>query len=246
MVIRMKKYFSKGLCLVVFVLFFAACTGGDGKQDNLFHKEKPGSFCVDGIEDFKRGDIIVRPNLNLLPGSSQLIGGQNFGHAALVVKGFRHNNIDSLLSNTIIVESIAKDVSQAFQVREIAALTHHQLDAFNNVNFDGSKTGNRYRLRLNLTDEQIDSVIGFAIAQKGDFSSWNAAKRLPSAFSTGKSAVERADNSHWYCSLLVWQSVIASTGLDADVNGGYMVYPNDLINSPLFDNTAVHTGRARF
>lgn len=231
---------------MMFVLLFAGCTVDDRQQEKPILTEKLELFCVEGIEDFKRGDIIVRPNLNLLPGSSQLIGGQNFGHAAIVVKGFRHNNIDSLLMNTIIVESIAKDVSQAFQVREIAALAHHQLDAFNNVNFDGSKAGNRYRLRLSLTDQQIDSLIGFALAQKGDFSSWNAAKRLPSSFKAGQSAIERADNSHWYCSLLVWQSVNASTGLDADVNGGYMVYPNDLINSPLFDNTPTHTGRARF
>lgn len=201
--------------------------------------------CVSGITEFKKGDIIVRPNINLLPGSALISGGANFGHAALVVKGFKHENPDSLLAGTIIVESIAKDVPLQFQVREMPALQYHRFAALNNDNFDKRRTGNRYRLRLQITDAQIDSLIAFALRQKGDYSSWNAVKaRPPYLLNTADKAW--ADNTHWYCSLLVWQSVLATTGIDLDPNGGYMVYPNDLISSPIFKNNATITGRARF
>ena len=55
-----------------------------------------------------------------------------------------------------------------------------------------------------------------------------------------------ADNTHWYCSLIIWQAVLYVTGIDLDANGGYFVYPNDLVASPYFDNSSEHTGRARF
>jgi hypothetical protein len=208
-------------------------------------------FAVEGIQELLPGDIIVRPNLGFLPGSSVVQHGSGFGHAALVIKGFKHPDIDSLIAGAIIVESIAKDVSQEFQVRQIQALKRHRMDAFNNTNFDQRYAGNRYRLRLPLTTNQLEKLIAFANQQKGDRSAWNACKRFPDDPFADSLAREGfrlswADNSMWYCSLLVWQSVLYATGLDIDVNGGYMVYPNDLINSPLFDNKEGHTGRARF
>ncbi|MCC7316892.1 MAG: hypothetical protein IT219_00040 [Bacteroidales bacterium] len=202
-------------------------------------------WCVEGINELRRGDILVRPNLNIWPGTATLANGKNFGHAAIVVKGFKHNNMDSLLMGTTIVESIAKEVPKALQVREIAGLVYHKFDALNNVNFDHTKKGSRYRLRLPLTEEQIDKMIDFALHQKGDSSSWHAAKYIP--------LNERADtlrnfdsNTSWYCSLLVWSSVYYATGIDIDCTAGYMVYPNDLIASPAFCNNEDHIGRARF
>jgi hypothetical protein len=230
------------------VLLSSSCENPD-REASVLHSNQRNEeviWCVDGVGELLRGDILVRPNLNLLPGTSSVSDGRNFGHAALVIKGFKHSNPDSLLAGAVIVESIAKDVSKEFQVREIHALAHHKLDAFNNVNFDASKTGNRYRLRLQLTEEQIDAIVAFAMQQKGDFSSWNASKRLPPSSRVNEISTEWADNSHWYCSLLVWQSVLAVTGTDLDPNKGYMVYPNDLIHSPYFFNKGTHVGRARF
>ncbi len=248
----LKKTFS-GFIVYLFsiayvMLFASSCENPDRETSDLPKNQKAEEsvWCVEGVDELLRGDILVRPNLNLLPGTSSVNDGRNFGHAALVIKGFKHSNPDSLLAGAVIVESIAKDVSKEFQVREIHALTHHKLDAFNNVNFDASKSGNRYRLRLHLTVEQIDAIVVFAMQQKGDFSSWNASKRLPPSSEINGIPTDWADNSHWYCSLLVWQSVLAVTGTDLDPNKGYMVYPNDLIQSPYFFNTGTHVGRARF
>ncbi|HMM12728.1 MAG TPA: hypothetical protein PKE03_11600 [Bacteroidales bacterium] len=208
-------------------------------------------FAIEGVNEFLPGDIIVRPNANILPGTARIPGGQLFGHAAMVIRGFRADQTDSLLANTIIIESIARDVQPGFQVRESPALAFHERDAFNNVNFSEKYSGNRYRLRLSWTESELDSLIAFLKAQKGDVSTWNAAKRFPGhPFADSLVRIGQrsnwADNSHWYCSLLVWQAVYYVKGIDLDPNGGYMVYPNDLIASPMFDNKPGHTGRARF
>lgn len=199
-------------------------------------------FCYEGITELKRGDFIVKPNLNILPGSSHIPEGYLFGHAALVIKGAIHNNSDSLLAHVQIIESIARDVPRAFQVREIAGYTVKADPALNNTNFGPAFKNRRYRLRLNLTESQIDSIIRFALKQKNDFSNWNASKSyaVNQAANRQVQLGERenwADNSHWYCSLLIWQSVLYVTGIDLDPNGGFQVYPNDLINSHYFDNT---------
>lgn len=208
-------------------------------------------FAIEGVDELKPGDIIVRPNTNLLPGTARVGSGFMFGHAAIVVKGYKSSNPDTLLSNTMIIESMARDVQPGFQVREVPALVYHSRDAFNNINFASKYAGNRYRLRLHWTEEELERLISFLREQKGDLSRWNAAKRFPAqafADSLVRSGQRSswADNSHWYCSLLAWQAVLYIKGIDLDPNGGYMVYPNDLIASPFFNNTPEHTGRARF
>ncbi len=198
--------------------------------------------------ELKPGDILVRPNLNLLPGSAFVPNGSGFGHAALVVKGYAHQNIDSLLAGVQIIESIAKDVPRGFQIRQISGYSRHRLTILNNVNFGSKYSGNRYRLRLELSEAQIDSIIAFAMKQRNDLSSWNASKRFPdSNFVPDSLYANWADNNTWYCSLLVWQAIYYVTKIDLDPNGGYMVYPNDLISSPYFDaQPAAETGRLRF
>ncbi|MBK9292343.1 MAG: hypothetical protein IPM52_12055 [Bacteroidetes bacterium] len=209
------------------------------------------NFAKEGLDEFLPGDIIVRPNANYLPGTARVPSGFMFGHAAFVVKGFKSDDTDSLLANTIIIESMARDVQPGFQVREVPALVHHNRDAFNNTNFSSRYAGNRYRLRLSWTDDELERLMTFLREQKGDLSTWNAAKRFPGhpfADSLVRAGLRKnwADNNHWYCSLLVWQAVYFVKGIDLDVNGGYMVYPNDLIASPYFDNTNGRIGRARF
>jgi len=221
------------------------------QPDSVRHTSEDIPWAYEGINELKKGDILVRPNLNIFPGTSLIPMGMGFGHAALVVKGYRHSNMDSLLAGVRIIESIAKDVSPDFQIREISGFVKSRFDAFNNDNFDQRYTGNRYRLRLPLSDAEIDSVIAFALAQKGDLSAWNASKAFPdNAFNDSLVAIglreSWADNSTWYCSHLVWQSLFYITRKDADANGGFMVYPNDLIKADLFDNTESHQGRARF
>jgi hypothetical protein len=236
--------FSTGIFL--FISVSCVNSSHESFEKSPMQQTNETAWCIEGIDELKTGDILVRPNLSLLPGSAAVKDGTNFGHAALVIKGYKHAHPDSLLAGAVIVESIAKDVSKEFQVREIHALAHHKLVAFRNVTFDSSKKGSRYRLRLQLSDDQIDAIVAFALQQKGDYSSWNAAKRMMSTSKGDELSTAWADNSHWYCSLLVWQSVMAVTGIDLDPNKGYMVYPNDLIQAPQFFNAGSHVGRARF
>jgi hypothetical protein len=248
--VALKKALLRYYILLLLSCYLIACQDSTDNLPGATESSAP-DFAVEGINELLPGDIIVRPNTNLFPGTARVPSGFMFGHAAIVVRGFRSDNIDTLLANSIIIESMARDVQPGFQVREISALAHHGRDAFNNTNFSSKFTGNRYRLRLKWTEDELERLLAFLREQKGDLSTWNAAKRFPDTEFTNslvQSGYRKswADNSHWYCSLLVWQAVYYIKGIDLDPNGGYMVYPNDLITSPEFDNKPDHIGRARF
>lgn len=205
----------------------------------------------EGISVLRKGDIIVKPNLNILPGTSFVEGGWGYGHAAIVTVGAENMPPDSLLAACMIFESHSRPVHRIHQLREVPGFVISDNPAIHNNTFASRFAGNRFRLRLNISESQVDSIIAFVRSQKGNYSSWNAMKRFPESpevevlVSEGKRA-NWADNTHWYCSHLIWQSVFYVTGIDLDPNGGFFVYPSDLIASPWFDNTRDFEGRARF
>jgi hypothetical protein len=244
-------------CINILVLILTgltiSCSGGKNHDVRLAFSKNVAAYpwCYEGIGELQKGDIIVKPNLNILPGTEYMPRGWGFGHAAIVTRGAMHSHPDSLLMMSIIFESHARDVPQIHQLREIQGYVIHDDPAFSNENFGPRYTGDRYRLRLNIRESQIDSIIDFVRNQKGSSSSWNAMKRFPGTAGTERIVAEQgrenwADNSHWYCSLLIWQAVFYVTGIDLDANGGYYVYPSDLITSPHFDNTSGLVARARF
>lgn len=242
----MLHFLNTSALFLIFILFLSGCTNNQIPDNNNIQSVIALKIRAGDTIELKKGDILVRPNLNLLPGSAFVANGKNYGHAALVVKGYKHTNPDSLLAGTIIVESIAKDVPEAFQVREIRAMVTNRILSFDNHNFDRRYESNRYRLRLPLREGQIDSIVDFAISQKGKLSSWNASKYFPEGHIQNASGGKLLKNETWYCSLLVWQSYFHVTGIDLDPNRGYMVYPNDLISSRLFDELPAGQGRIRF
>jgi len=208
-------------------------------------------WAFEGIEELRPGDILVKPNNTALPGSAFVEGSWDFGHAAIVTKGGMHADIDTLLAQVMIFESHARNVPVAYQLREIQGHIHSDNLSFHNTSFGPKHRGYLYRLRLDVRQGAIDSIIAFVRAQQGDMSSWHAMKRFPDyAEKSGHSGqADRknwADNSAWYCSLLIWQAVYYVTGADIDFNGGYYVYPNDMIMSPVFDNKHGFQGRTRF
>lgn len=239
------------LLFLLILPFFISCGRQQEKGHDLSDIGRDRHGAIIGIYELKKGDIIVKPNINLLPGTAWMQNGWGYGHAAIVTKGFEHSNPDSLLAGSMIFESHARDVLRAYQLREVPGYYISDNPVLHNDNFGPKYTGSRYRLRLDIPESQIDSIIAFVRSQKGCYSSWNAMKRYP-----GIPQIEQlvkdgkrenwADNTHWYCSLLVWQAVLYVTGIDLDPNGGYFVYPSDLIASPYFDNTDSFAGRARF
>lgn len=232
--------------VVIFISLLFSCNTHNNKTSP--HSQKNLIWCYDGISSLKKGDIIAKPNFNYLPGTSYVEDGFNFGHAVMVTQDYTHANIDSLLANVMVIESSSLDLPQGFQIREVQGYAIDNLNRRTNTSFGPEYQGSRYRLRMNLSEAQIDSIIAFMREQKLDFSNWNAMKRFPDSFqdTLPEGRKNWADNSHWYCSLLIWQAVYYVTGTDIDPNGGYFIYPNDLIKSPVFNNTVNERRRVRF
>jgi hypothetical protein len=238
-------------CFLVILILSVSCSAGKDAESNPHPATDAPAWCFEGIDELRKGDILVRPNLNILPGTTYMPRGWGFGHAAIVTSGAAHPDPDSMLMKSFIFESHARDVPRIYQLREIRGYVVHPDPAFSNESFGSRYSGERYRLRLNIPESQIDSIIDFVRSQKGSYSSWNALKRFPGTDGIDIRVAEAerenwADNSHWYCSLLIWQAVLYVTGIDIDANGGYYVYPSDLINSPRFDNTPGFIARAKF
>ncbi len=253
----MKKLLTNVFISCITILIFScSCSEDNGHSndvDTLNNYDESGQipFAYEGITDLKRGDIIIRSNSNILPRTAYLEDGWGFGHAAIVTRGASGEFPDSILANAYVFESHAQPVPQKYQLREVKGLDINENPFLHNESFSPRYTGSRYRLRLNISEEEIERIIDFIVAQEGDLSSWNAMKRFP-----GNPEIEEqvkdgrrdnwADNSHWYCSLLIWQAVFYVTGIDLDNNGGYFVYPNDIVVSHYFNNSESHIGRARF
>ncbi len=254
------KYLQRNYCKITIIslqilVLFIILSCSDMQEKNALLPGYPNAdintWAYDGINELIKGDIIVKPNLNILPGTAYMPGGWGFGHAAIVTRGARNPHADSLLANSMIFESHAKDVPRIHQLREIQGYVLDENPYFHNDTFGPDFTGNRYRLRLNIPESQIDSIIDFVISQKGSYSSWNAMKRFPDMPEI-QEMVDKgiranwADNTHWYCSLIIWQAVLYVTGIDIDANGGYFVYPSDMVASPYFDNVQDFRSRVRF
>ncbi len=196
---------------------------------------------VQHISELMPCDILVKPNLNLVPGTTFVGGGYLLGHTAIVIKGAADTNEAALLSRVITFESNARDVPGEYQLRQVAAYVPGNDSRFSNDSFSPDRLGNLYRLRMDLTDAQRDAIIAFVLKHDNDLSHYRACKRFnPDHDSPG-------NQEYWYCSLLIWQAFYDVLGIDLDANQGYYVYPNDLINSPYFnDEPGKYEKRVRF
>lgn len=189
---------------------------------------------------FEVGDIVVKPNLDWLPGSSGVAAPFNygFGHAVLVIGNSPTHEPNRLLcmQGTPIIEAQSRDVAQPWQVRtSLLWLPSADTNSVNDSFGEGIR-GYRFRLRLSLSEAQKRRLLANIKAQDNDYFSWRSLKKIPSL---GRSP----DNRSWYCSLLVWYSFYQTIGIDLDANQGWYVYPNDLINSAYFRNTPSDTSR---
>ena len=179
-----------------------------------------------GEIEFKRGDILVKANHNNLIGSSFIEGGATFGHAAIILEGGKDTNVINLLKRTTIFESHSRYVPKKDQIRKIKAYQESSSKDSVCLTFSNKYIGGRFLLRANLSEDQIEKIIQFITDQDHGTSSWRATKNYN----------KMNDNSprNWYCSLIIWQAFYNVLGEDIDVNQGLIVYPNDIINSPLF------------
>lgn len=213
-------YFVAG----VLMLFLS---GSYNSRDTEMRQVEVTPVPINSMSELKRGDLLIRPNHNWWPGTSIVPGGSNFGHAAIVVEGARDTNITTLLSKAVIFESQARDVPGDYQLRKVNAYRKGDDFRFANTNFSSFNQGHRYLIRPGLDEASIDSIISFVLRQDNGLSSWRALKNYN---------VSRTNEAtYWYCSQLIWQAYYDVLGVDIDPNKGLIVYPNDLIKSPYFE-----------
>ena len=229
--------------VLAFSLVFLICSCSGLSEANL--RDTPINIKVASESEskfsLKAGDILVRPNYSWMPGSSEIGDGYKFGHAGIVVVGAEGDSIQEVLAKALLIEAHIYDratkkfifgsPSQVFRTKAI-------------ITFDKKFAGNRYRLRINLSDDQITRMIQLLNGQVG-FGQYELFSKRSELIRFGQKQ-EKAFSYlpfKWNCSSLVWFAYYYSAGLDIDSNGGEYIYPNDLITCTLFD---VPNGRYRF
>jgi len=225
---------------VVLILVFACFLGWFyfSSSNNIKGSGIKTDEFVDTIPfSLKKGDILVRPNFNLLPGSYPINAGRMFGHAAIVIADVSGKSVDEVLAKASIIEAVVFDQkTRSFifdkkeQVRETKAI----------ISFGSRFKGIRYRLRMNLTDQQTEDLIQFLKNQLDGGYSIFTVKKFVYSDSEKKVALR---NLNWHCASIVWQAFYQATGVDVDENEGFVVYPADIIASKYFDLSG---GRTRF
>lgn len=240
------------IACVLLLTFLYSCflKPSEKKPENLETPTVEGFHVIQdtlvNLTELEPGDILVKPNMNWFPGTEMVMGGRGFGHAVLVIEGGKDSNSMRLLEKVKIFESQARDVPENYELRSAPGFLEGTDFRFANITFGMQNAGFRYRLRFDLTSAQRDSIIQFVLAQNQDVSSWRSLKRLRTKAS-GVNAESIEDKKVWYCSLLIWEAFYQVLGVDLDPNGGIMVFPNDLIASPYFDNDSKHPQkRVRF
>jgi hypothetical protein len=188
----------------------------------------------------KKGDILVRPNWDGLPGSYSIKAGRKYGHVAIVTEDATGSTVDEVLSKASVVEALFFDqatrkfqFSKENQIRETSAL----------VSFGKRFKGIRYRLRTNLSDEQANEMIHFLRNQLDGGYNILSLKKHMEVDVKKDSLVQTLKSDSWHCATLAWEAFYLVSGIDIDANKGLLIYPSDIIASKYFD---LPGGRVRF
>lgn len=228
----MKRTFFLILILLTgAVLFFSLKTNSEKaaeKSEFLIEPVPENTFF-----EFKKGDLLVRPNSDNLPGSIAIPYGRMYGHVAIVTEGASGSTIQEALEKAKVVEALFFDQAtrelqwkKKNQIREGKAIVSFG-DRFKNI---------RFRLRTNITCEQADEMVRFVRNQVDG--GYNILSLKRKERKTGEMI-----NYDWHCATLVWQAYYCTTETDIDANGGIFIYPSDIIANPVFN---IPEGRVRF
>lgn len=218
---------------------------------------------------FMEGDILIRPNIVLwnLFGSASVppdAVGSGWGHAAGISRSSAPGaDINKSLEEAQVIEAWGPELPREHQMRETKACVpgkfNLSLKTFpipNDYYWCKKRKGSRFRLRANISAEQRKAIVDFWRQQMNEQDRYSvfAKKHFPCSATTQSSGCHRnripkcatetwANSDCWYCSLLVWQAYYYVAGIDIDSNGGAYVFPNDIIRSPVFDNTTTDSER---
>lgn len=218
---------------------------------------------------FSEGDILIRPNMVIwsLFGSTSAppdAPGSGWGHAVGISCTSKPGaDISTSLEQVHIIEAWSWEVPLGYQIRETQAcvpgkfeIGSRRFPTPNDSYWCKKRKGSRFRLRMKTTEQQQKAIVDFWRQQVAEMDAYSpfAKKRFPCTPTTGSggcnrtclsacSADEWANGDRWYCTLLVWQAYYYATGIDIDLNGGAYVFPNDIIRSPVFNNTVTDSER---
>jgi hypothetical protein len=222
-------------CLLVGYLFFSN-NAEPKKTDDLITEIIPDSVQF----TLKKGDILVRPNWDGMPGSSAIQGGRKYGHVAIVTGEATGKTVDEALAKALVVEALFFDqATRKFQFKKENQIR----EAPASVSFGSRFKGIRYRLRYNLTDDQTKDMIHFLRNQlNGGYNILSLKKHLK-VESNKDNLVKTLTCDSWHCATLTWEAYYLVAGIDIDANKGLLIYPSDIIASKYFD---LPGGRVRF
>jgi hypothetical protein len=229
------KYLSTSLIVFVAGLFLLQ---GKIRQDTIPTGK---SLKSEEVFTLEIADLIVRPNVNFLPGTCKVDSGRNFGHVAVIVEGSEGKTMEEALEKAWVIESFLFDQgSRKFvfdskkQVRKVSAI----------IPFGHRFAGIRYRLRTTLSKEQKERMVQFLYLQiaRHGYNPFSSKGEYLLLDSLNKSYIS-LEGKDWNCATLGWFAYKYAAGIDIDSNGGKIVYPNDCICCKLFDLSG---GRIRF
>ena len=219
--------------LILFIAVYVTINNRSGTSAALFDEKNE-------IFTLQPGDILARPNLNWLPGSSKVSSGRKFGHAAVVVQGATGNSPEEALQKALVVEAFVFDqatrrfvFNREKQVRMVPAW----------ISFGNRFSGIRYRLSMPLDPQQQEMIALFLKAQIGKCRYKIFSNARECTGEKGYAVSLPTEDCGWNCATIIRYSFCRATGINIDANRGTIVYPNDIINSPVFDSSE---GRLRF
>jgi hypothetical protein len=242
-----KSFLSFIFCLLSFVLlkvgalFCMFTVIGEsslpwGQNSMLLHEIKNQEMI-----SFRTGDLLVRPNLNWMPGSSNVPFGRNFGHVVIVMNNASGKNIEEVLRNTIVAEAVVFDQkTKRFNFNPMNQVRISTAD----ISFGKQFKGIRYRLRMDITEEQQKLLTDFLYKQVGrKYYNILAMKCGTKTITETNKLSKFSEPESWNCATLAWFAFKQLRGIDIDSNKGYLVYPNDILRCACFNSTE---GRLRF
>ncbi len=167
------------------------------------------------------GDILARPNSNMLPGSENRFWGGLTGHIALVVKGGIFSNMDENLGEIEVVEA------RLFN-RHPFSYENRVVRNKASVHFGKRYCGRRYLLKMHVKEKEMSEINNFINREKSKHYNLLSSKE---------------DTTIYNCATFVRRLVKETMNYDIDCNKGRVIFPNDIINNPIFDTSE---NRVRF
>lgn len=127
-----------------------------------------------------------------------------------------------------IVEEVRSSPSHYRQIRLVEAISPKVVEASMGNWWMTRSSVQRLTLNRSILPSQRQDLVHFLRSKVGEP---YYSKLEFVADQTNFEGVYKYDTGKWYCSKLVWAAYYSVFGIDLDSDGGYIVYPRDILNS---------------